>query len=44
MWVEVSSRKIKWEGKDSILIVFTDVTRKSFYEEALRESEKRKQV
>ncbi len=42
VWVEVSSREIKWEGKDSILFVFTDVTRKSFYEEALRESEKKK--
>lgn len=41
-WVEVSSRDIKWEGKDSILCVFTDVTRKRFYEEALRESEKKK--
>ena len=40
-WVEVSSQSIKWEGKESILCVFTDVTRKRFYEEALRKSEKK---
>lgn len=42
VWVEVSSRDIKWEKKDSILCVFTDVTIKRFYEEALGESEKKK--
>lgn len=41
-WVEVSSRSIKWDGKDSVLCTFTDVTSKRFYEEALRDSEKKK--